>query len=168
MQYISLVTPEYAARRANRANSDCADWWSILDQVFDPELPHVTIWDLGILVNVEKLADFSCKVTVSPTYSGCPAVDMISDDIVIALNQAGVENVAVEVSLSPAWNTALISPDGKAAMRKQGIAPPGDPIKCPQCHSDNVNVISQFGSTACKALYRCNSCLEPFDYFKEF
>ena len=168
MQHISLVTPEFAARRALRANSTCPQLWSTLDTVFDPELPHVTIWDLGILVDVQQLDEKHCKVIVSPTYSGCPAIDVISEDIVSALNGAGVEQVEVAVSLSPAWNTDLISPAGKAAMLSQGIAPPGKSVNCPQCGSGHTSVISQFGSTACKALYRCNDCLEPFDYFKEF
>lgn len=168
MQHISLVTPEYAARRAMRANSDCPELWAVLDTVFDPELPYVTIWDLGILVDVEQTAQHSCKVIVSPTYSGCPAVDVISDDIKAALIKEGMQSVTVEVSLSPAWHTDLMSPDAKHALHKQGIAPPAEVVHCPQCGSGDVHVISQFGSTACKALYRCNSCLEPFDYFKDF
>ncbi|EPJ49560.1 MAG: phenylacetate-CoA oxygenase subunit PaaJ [Osedax symbiont Rs2] len=168
MQQISLVTPEFAARRALRANSQCPHLWSVLDNVFDPELPHVTIWDLGILVDVHSLDSSRCKVVVSPTYSGCPAIDVISEDIVSALNSAGVQQVEVAVSLKPAWNTDLISPAGKAAMLKQGIAPPDKSVNCPLCGSGHTSVISQFGSTACKALYRCNDCLEPFDHFKEF
>ncbi|MEH6444410.1 MAG: 1,2-phenylacetyl-CoA epoxidase subunit PaaD [Oceanospirillaceae bacterium] len=168
MQHISLVTPEYADRRAIRANSDCPQLWDILDDVFDPELPAVTIWDLGILVNVQALDGNDCKVVVSPTYSGCPAIGVISDDIKIALQHAGFNCVEVQVSLAPAWCTDLISPAGKTAMLQQGIAPPADKVVCPQCQSESVALISQFGSTACKALYRCKSCLEPFDYFKDF
>jgi len=168
MQTISVVTPEYAARHALRANSGCRTLWEILDSVFDPELPHVSIWDLGILVDVQDLCGQGVKVVVTPTYSGCPAIDVISEDIVAALNDAGITEVEVQVSLSPAWNTDLISPAGKMAMRNQGIAPPSTEVHCPLCGSENTAVISQFGSTACKALYRCHSCQEPFDYFKEF
>lgn len=168
MQTISVVTPEYAARHALRANSQCPELWDVLDSVFDPELPQVSIWDLGILVDVQTLASQRLNVVVTPTYSGCPAIDVISDDIIEALNGAGFLEVRVEVTLSPAWNTDLISPAGKIAMRKQGIAPPDAEVHCPLCGSENTVVISQFGSTACKALYRCHSCQEPFDYFKEF
>ena len=168
MQHISLVTEQYATRRALRANSQCAALWNVLDNVFDPELPHVTIWDLGILVDVQTIDDTHCKVVVSPTYSGCPAIDIISADIKSALINSGMQVVDIEISLAPAWCTDLISPQGKTAMRNQGIAPPGDSVACPQCSSESVSLISQFGSTACKALYRCNSCLEPFDYFKDF
>jgi ring-1,2-phenylacetyl-CoA epoxidase subunit PaaD len=168
MQAISVVTPEYAARHALRANSSCHSLWEILDKVFDPELPQVSIWDLGILVNVQYLHIQGVKVVVTPTYSGCPAIDVISADIIAALNGAGIAEVEVQVSLSPAWSTDLISPAGKIAMRNQGIAPPDSEVHCPLCGSENTGVISQFGSTACKALYRCHSCQEPFDYFKEF
>lgn len=173
MQPISLVTPEYAERRSLRANSDCPELWEILDSVYDPELPHVTIWDLGILVDVKCTTVPStqlqhCTVIVSPTYSGCPAVDVISDDIKSALQNAGIPEVDVQITLSPAWHTDLMSPQAKAALHRQGIAPPAKTIQCPQCDSEDIQLISQFGSTACKALYRCNSCLEPFDYFKDF
>lgn len=168
MSQISLVTPEYAARRALRANAEHGALWQCLDQVFDPELPHVTIWDLGILVDIQDVTPRSCTVIVTPTYSGCPAVDIISQDIVAALLLAGLSEVKVKVTLSPAWSTDLISPQGKAAMHQQGIAPPQAEVHCPQCGSDDTHLLSQFGSTACKALYRCGSCAEPFDYFKEF
>ncbi|MGB1238111.1 MAG: 1,2-phenylacetyl-CoA epoxidase subunit PaaD [Pseudomonadales bacterium] len=168
MSQISLVTPEYASRRAVRANSDTPELWLALDSVHDPELPQVTIWDLGILVDVQRHSHSACTVVVTPTYSGCPAIDIISQDIEACLNAYGVCEVAVEVTLSPAWSTDLISPEGKVAMRNQGIAPPQEQVSCPLCCSENTQLISQFGSTACKALYRCNSCAEPFDYFKEF
>lgn len=168
MNYIKLVTAEYAERQNRRAVSECPQWWHLLDQVFDPELPAVSIWDLGILHDVKALEDGTCHVLITPTYSGCPAVDIIKQDVEACLLQGGIESVLVEVILSPAWNTELISPQGKVAMQRQGIAPPDEKVICPQCHSEQTQLLSQFGSTACKALYRCGECLEPFDYFKAF
>jgi ring-1,2-phenylacetyl-CoA epoxidase subunit PaaD len=159
-----------------------------LGQVMDPEVPVVSIVDLGILRDVQWDASESAViVTVTPTYSGCPATEVIAQSIREALYARGVEKVVVRTQLSPAWTTDWITPQGRDALRAYGIAPPaaraanGDGslvidiaalmpskvvVPCPQCDSRKTRLLSQYGSTACKALYQCNSCLEPFDYFK--
>ena len=151
--------------------------WSYLQEVFDPEVPVLTVIDLGVVRKVE-LNDKGCNVTITPTYSGCPAMKRIEDDIVEKLSEKGVDNVSVDLVLSPAWTTDWITEEGKAKLREYGIAPPenesdksvlfAEPIvvPCPLCGARNTKLISQFGSTACKAHYQCNECLEPFDYFK--
>ncbi len=166
---LSIVSPEFAARKAYRNNSPHQSIWNILDTVFDPELPGLTIWDLGILQDV-KNEDNGWRIIVTPTYSGCPAVETINQDIKAALRKFGCEDVKVEVVLSPAWTTEMMSPAGKAHLRAINFAPPDkqDEVICPTCASSNTKVISQFGSTACKALYQCVDCLEAFDYFKHF
>ncbi len=143
--------------------------------VLDPELPMVTIGDLGILRGVE-LVDGVVRVTITPTYSGCPAMDAIRDDIAAALAPMTVE---VTTLLAPAWTTDAITPAGRAALAAHGIAPPGPvsrtdgpvaialSVRCPQCGSLDTRELSRFGSTACKALWVCRSCAEPFDRFKE-
>ncbi len=152
--------------------------WEILDQVNDPEIPVLSLWDLGILQNIERQGD-AVVVTITTTYSGCPAMDVIGDDIRQALQQAGYANVTVKQRYSPAWTTDWISADGRRKLHAYGIAPPaeasssknallgGKPIvPCPLCGSTRTERVSEFGSTACKALYRCQDCREPFDYFK--
>ncbi len=144
-----------------------------LAQVKDPEIPVISIQELGILQQV-KVHDNTIIVGIIPTYSGCPAMHAIKTDIEKALMEKFVSNglTGVDVQLldDPVWNTRMISDSGRLAMQAYGIAPPlareDSKIKCPQCHSENTTCISEFGSTACKALYRCESCLEPFDYFK--
>lgn len=151
--------------------------WGYLEEVFDPEVPVLTVVDLGVVRNVEVEGD-ACKVTITPTYSGCPAMKRIEDDIIEKLNEEGIENVSVDLVLSPAWTTDWLTESGKRKLKEYGIAPPedepdksvlfADPIvvPCPQCDSKDTRLVSQFGSTACKAHYQCNACLEPFDYFK--
>ncbi|MCR9172938.1 MAG: phenylacetate-CoA oxygenase subunit PaaJ [bacterium] len=151
--------------------------WGYLEEVFDPEVPVLTVVDLGVVRDVELNGD-ACKVTITPTYSGCPAMKRIEDDIVEKLNEKGIENVTVELVLAPAWTTDWLSENGKRKLKEYGIAPPenepdksvlfADPIvvPCPKCNSKDTRLVSQFGSTACKAHYQCNECLEPFDYFK--
>mmetsp|Transcript_10852 Transcript_10852/g.14613 ORF Transcript_10852/g.14613 Transcript_10852/m.14613 type:complete len:162 (+) Transcript_10852:1998-2483(+) len=151
--------------------------WAYLEGVFDPEVPVLTVVDLGVVRNVE-LEGEACKVTITPTYSGCPAMKRIEDDIVEKLNEKGIENVSVDLVLAPAWTTDWLTESGKQKLKEYGIAPPedepdksvlfADPIivPCPKCDSKNTRLVSQFGSTACKAHYQCNECLEPFDYFK--
>jgi len=152
--------------------------FSILSEIPDPEIPVVNIKDLGILRDVELNGD-SCIVTITPTYSGCPAMKLIEDQIKSALQLYGVNEVQIKMVYSPAWTTDWISEEAKLKLLKYGISPPekSSPDKglltgkvkhpvCPQCKSTNTELISQFGSTACKALYRCNDCKEPFDYFK--
>jgi len=149
--------------------------WSLLDQVADPEIPVLTIADLGIVRTVE-INNNKCIVTITPTYSGCPAMHQIEEEIQKALSPI----IATEVksTLSPAWTTDWMSERGKKKLRQYGIAPPENEVDksvlfaeptvvpCPKCNSKNTRMVSQFGSTACKAHYQCNQCLEPFDYFK--
>ena len=135
--------------------------------VEDPEIPVLTIADLGILRNVRLDGD-TVEVTITPTYSGCPAMNVIAWEIEAALSRAGFPKTRVLSVLSPAWTTDWMSEDGRRKLRDYGIAPP-DPSAhpaCPQCKSKNTELISAFGSTACKALHRCLACREPFDAFK--
>lgn len=144
----------------------------ILAQVTDPEIPVLSLYDLGVIRNIE-VNDNEIVVTISPTYSGCPAMEVMEQDIVKVLTEEGRRvglptKIKVITQLSPAWTTDWITEKGKKALFEYGIMPPSKKgvIICPQCKSKKVELISQFGSTACKALYRCKSCLEPFDYFK--
>ncbi len=147
--------------------------WEILQTVADPEVPVLTILDLGIVRDV-KIDDEVVEVIITPTYTGCPAMDMISMDIKLKLLENGFKKFKITSVLSPAWTTDWMSEVGKKKLKEYGIAPPHsraddttDPIiECPQCNSTNTKLISQFGSTACKALYQCQDCKEPFDYFK--
>lgn len=153
--------------------SDTAQLYELLSTVVDPEIPVLTIQDLGILRDVHVM-DGEVEVTITPTYAGCPAMESIRADIKSALAQAGYQNVTVRQSLSPAWTTDWMTENGRKKLRAYGIAPPVetacgkpvDSIECPQCNSTHIKRISEFGSTACKALYQCQSCREPFDYFK--
>lgn len=150
----------------------------VLKQVTDPEIPVLTIQDLGIYQGFE-IVDNKIIVKITPTYTGCPAMDMISVNVKSALEDAGYTNVEVKLILSPIWSTDMISEDGLRKLKEYGIAPPVEKtsdksylsdekkvVPCPQCSSKNTEIISQFGSTACKALYKCLDCKEPFDYFK--
>jgi len=136
--------------------------WAVLAEVADPEIPVVSVVDLGIVRLVE--AD---RVVITPTYTGCPAVEVIERDVRSALDAAGYRHVAIETVLSPAWTTDWIAPEGRAKLHAYGIAPPTRGVpECPQCGSSETEEISRFGSTPCKALWRCRSCAEPFDLFK--
>lgn len=147
-----------------------------LSQVPDPEIPVLTITDLGIVRDVT--IDEDVVVSMTPTYTGCPATEVIEQSVVSALNERGIDNVKIDRILSPAWTTDWITDDGRNKLREYGIAPPEKAagkrallngersVACPQCGSVQTTCISEFGSTACKAAYRCNSCLEPFEYFK--
>ncbi len=142
--------------------------WDMLESVPDPEIPVISIVDLGVVREVEWDAD-KLKVTITPTYSGCPAMAVISMDIETALSSHGLSNVSLITKIAPPWTTDWLSNKGLAKLEAYGIAPPqtaGGPERCPHCKSDNVEKISQFGSTPCKAQWRCRQCLEPFDYFK--
>lgn len=153
--------------------ADQAHIEDILRQVSDPEIPVLTIQDLGIYQRCEWQGS-TLIVHIIPTYTGCPAMDMISVNIKAALQEAGINDVSVKLQLSPPWSTDMISEEGRRKMKEYGIAPPqgnaANPINtsifCPQCESDNTEMVSHFGSTACKALYKCLDCKEPFDYFK--
>jgi len=152
--------------------------WRVIETVTDPEVPVLTVVDLGIIRAVERIGEQGVKVTITPTYSGCPAMNMIEMEIREALADAGFSPVDVVTVLAPPWTTDWISEDGKRKLKEYGITPPqgsadkrslsGDfeGIPCPFCESTNTEMISQFGSTPCKSLFRCKDCLEPFDYFK--
>jgi ring-1,2-phenylacetyl-CoA epoxidase subunit PaaD len=142
--------------------------WRWLDEVPDPEIPVISVVDLGIVRDVRWAGD-TLEVAITPTYSGCPATSVISLDIEAALRGHGIGKLSLKRQLSPAWTTDWLSAKGRARLEDYGIAPPrpaGVPERCPRCKSDDLERISQFGSTPCKAQWRCNSCLEPFDYFK--
>jgi ring-1,2-phenylacetyl-CoA epoxidase subunit PaaD len=150
--------------------------WDIAATVVDPEVPVLTIEDLGVLRGV-VIDGERVTVDITPTYSGCPAIDAMRDDIVSALSAAGYPDVRVRQVLAPAWTTDWISSDGRAKLEAFGIAPPaprsadgsvnlGLGIRCPNCGSLHTRQLSRFGSTSCKALYVCQRCQEPFDYFK--
>ncbi len=150
-----------------------------LEEVRDPEIPVINIRELGVLRDVTVEGD-KVVVTITPTYSGCPAMKVMEEDITRVLKDKGIENVEVRTVLSPPWTTRDITKDGRKKLKEYGIAPPEEDtedkaslvpgmapeIQCPRCESRNTEMISQFGSTACKALYRCQDCKETFDYFK--
>ncbi|NVK83618.1 MAG: phenylacetate-CoA oxygenase subunit PaaJ [Cytophagia bacterium] len=142
----------------------------ILDEVKDPEIPVISIADLGILRDVKVNDDGFVEVVITPTYTGCPAMMEIERDINNALKKEGINDFKITTVLSPAWSTDLMTEEGKARLKEYGIAPPNpsneEDIECPNCGSYNTKLVSQFGSTACKSLFKCNDCLEPFDYFK--
>ena len=142
--------------------------WDWLDSVPDPEIPVISVVDLGIVRHVGWDGD-TLEVAVTPTYSGCPATGVISLDIETALHKHGITDVRINTQISPPWTTDWLSDKGRARLMEYGIAPPrvaGGPECCPRCKSENVKEISRFGSTPCKAQWRCTDCLEPFDYFK--
>ncbi|MHC6229943.1 1,2-phenylacetyl-CoA epoxidase subunit PaaD [Arthrobacter sp. MMS24-T111] len=155
--------------------------WDIAATVVDPEIPVLTIADLGILRKVDAGTDGSVTVTITPTYSGCPAMDAIRDDLYTAFKKEGYGDVHVDLVLAPAWTTDWMTEAGKQKLQEYGIAPPSGhskagghsgpirlslAVKCPQCNSLNTKELTRFGSTSCKALYVCQDCKEPFDYFK--
>ena len=151
----------------------------ILNNVTDPEIPVLTITDLGIVRDVKINGD-EIEIIITPTYTGCPAMDMIAMNIRLAMIENGYSKVKITSVLSPAWTTDWMSKEGKRKLKEYGIAPPNpkqqvcndklfaeaDGVQCPHCNSYHTHRISEFGSTACKALYQCNDCKEPFDYFK--
>jgi ring-1,2-phenylacetyl-CoA epoxidase subunit PaaD len=164
--------------------------WQVLDAVPDPEIPVVSIRELGILRDVRRADDDTLEIVITPTYSGCPAMYQIAEDIGAALDAAGFANHRIETVLAPAWTTDWMTDAARDKLRQYGIAPPmGNcgsnehvaqerPIRfaprvvdkpaCPRCGSSHTERLAQFGSTACKALYRCMDCREPFDYFKPY
>ncbi len=142
--------------------------WDWLDAVPDPEIPVISVVDLGIVRDVAWEGGV-LVVTVTPTYSGCPATRVIAMDIETALRDRGVEELELRTRIAPAWTTDWLSEKGRRKLEAYGIAPPqpaGGPERCPHCGAADVERVSQFGSTPCKAHWRCRSCLEPFDYFK--
>lgn len=153
--------------------------WAVSSAVADPELPVVTIGDLGIVRAVDIDAQGCVHVVLTPTYSGCPATAVIRSDVVGALREAGFEQVEVRTALAPAWTTDWITDDGRRKLSEHGIVPPSGvstarrvdvalAMRCPRCGSLDTLLVSRFGSTACQAMYRCTSCLEPFDAIKPY
>jgi ring-1,2-phenylacetyl-CoA epoxidase subunit PaaD len=160
--------------------------WKILETVTDPEVPVLSIIDLGIVRKIEvydtvqKPPSGGLEVYITPTYTGCPAMDVIRMNIRMALLENGITDIEIKTVLLPAWTTDWMTAQGKQKLKAYGIAPPNirqqvctpglfqeeEAIQCPHCNSYNTQIISRFGSTACKALYKCNDCHEPFDYFK--
>ncbi len=159
-----------------------ADIYQWLSVVTDPEVPVLTILDLGIVRNVavskNEAGEKEATITITPTYSGCPAMDVIAINIRMALLSRGIKHVIIENQLSPAWTTDWMSEEGKRKLQEYGIVPPRrrsenklglfeeDIVNCPRCGSAETLLVSQFGATSCKALYKCNSCHEPFEHFK--
>lgn len=153
--------------------------WNFISTIPDPEIPVITIEELGVLRNVE-IEPNKIIITITPTYTGCPAMKMFEDDIISTLKEHNISNVEINMVYSPAWTTDWMTSEAKEKLRAYGIAPPIDGtadkgilfengpkiVTCPNCKSKYTTLKSQFGSTACKALYTCNDCLEPFDYFK--
>jgi len=170
-----LVTLTQSLAGQNR--TDAA--WHVLADVPDPEVPALSVRDLGIVRGVSEQDDGALEIVLTPTYSGCPAVEVIEADIVAALDAASLGPVRVRTQRAPAWTTDWISDAGRRKLREYGIAPPGptgdsapirivrrESIACPRCASTNTERLSAFGATACKALYRCIACREPFEHFK--
>jgi ring-1,2-phenylacetyl-CoA epoxidase subunit PaaD len=182
MRMSALSTPKETAARPS-----VEQLWCWLAEVPDPEIPAISVVDLGIVRDVAWLgADGAeCLVTITPTYSGCPATEIIREQIGDVLRSHGIERIRMQVQLSPAWTTDWMTPQGRDKLRSYGIAPPvgcvsehvvdvsrlvrptAEPtVACPNCGSTSTEMVSRFGSTPCKSLYRCKACLEPFDYFK--
>lgn len=159
-----------------KENISTGSIWKLMKNISDPEIPVLSIIDLGIIRDVQIDND-NIEIFITPTYSGCPAMNVISMNIRIALMQNGFKKIKITQQLSPAWTTDWMTEHGKEKLKAYGIAPPVGKsfnqkyleelkVECPLCHSQNTKLISQFGSTSCKALYQCNDCMEPFDYFK--
>ncbi len=164
------------------AATRCAQAWDVLGTVLDPEVPALSVRDLGIVRDVIEHDD-RLEVVLTPTYSGCPATEVIEHDVLTALDKAGLGPAYVTLQRAPAWTTDWISAEGRQKLNDYGIAPPGpaspddtvpirffgrrvDAVACPRCGSSHTERLSAFGSTACKAMYRCVSCREPFEHFK--
>ncbi len=149
--------------------------YAYLEEIKDPEVPVLSIIDLGIVRDI-KIKDDELEIVITSTYTGCPAMDMIAADIRTELTTLGFKKIKITQSLSPPWTTDWMSEEGKRKLKEYGIAPPqyssghskwpDDEVPCPHCNSNNTRMISEFGSTACKSLFQCNDCKEPFDYFK--
>lgn len=151
---------------------DIKTLYTYLEEVKDPEVPVLSIIDLGIVRDIQ-LQDDELQVSITSTYTGCPAMDMIATAIRVELTNLGFKKIKILRSISPAWTTEWMSAEGKRKLKAYGIAAPDkrftipvDGVECPLCNSGNTRLVSEFGSTACKALYQCNDCKEPFDYFK--
>jgi ring-1,2-phenylacetyl-CoA epoxidase subunit PaaD len=170
-----------AMRVADASRPTIAAVWAALASIPDPEIPVISLVELGVIRDVSWRGD-ELVVTLTPTYSGCPATEVIAVDVAAALADAGIVGARLETRLSPAWTTDWIAPVAKARLAEYGIAPPGlragvqtidigglrrrEPVACPRCGSARTRELSRFGATPCKAQHRCDDCLEPFDYFK--
>ncbi len=173
-QLIPTLTPEQYKRQQHRATSPHADLWALLDKVTDPEIPVLSIWDIGILTDIQRIGQ-RVVVTITPTYSGCPAVETIREDIAAVLSAHHVRHFDIVTQLAPAWTSDWLTVEGRRKLHQYGIAPPACnadgadlavQVTCPQCDSTNTEQVSAFSSTACKSMFRCQDCLEYFDYFK--
>lgn len=153
--------------------------FSLLSEIPDPEIPVISIVELGVIRDINIIDQKNVEISITPTYSGCPAMKQMEDDVTKKLSEAGFENIKLITVYNPPWTTDWLSEEAKLKLRNYGIAPPEESttdksfltgkhkaVTCPRCKSKNSVMISQFGSTACKALYKCNDCLEAFDYFK--
>jgi ring-1,2-phenylacetyl-CoA epoxidase subunit PaaD len=165
--------------KGNLPMVDLANIYAILAEAPDPEIPVLSVLDLGIVRDVHLGSGNALEIIITPTYSGCPAMDVIAVNIRAVLQAQGYEKVKITTVLDPAWTTDWITEEGRSKLLAYGIAPPMQSsidknalffeekhVPCPRCSSTHTEMISQFGSTACKALYKCLDCLEPFDYFK--
>lgn len=159
---------------------DLKEIWKIVEEVSDPEIPVLSVTDMGVIRNIE-LEGNKTIVTITPTYSGCPAMNEIEENIRVKLIESGIEDIEIKTSISPPWTTDWLTERGKRKLKEYGIAPPegssqdkralfqdAKKVQCPLCDSRDTEMLSQFGSTACKSLYKCVNCKEPFDYFKCF
>ncbi|MEM9621912.1 MAG: 1,2-phenylacetyl-CoA epoxidase subunit PaaD [Pseudomonadota bacterium] len=164
VRLLDSISPQRHALNVRRRESPDAYLFDLLDAVKDPEIPVLSIWQLGILQDVYRHEE-RVTVVITPTYSGCPATSWISQQIVQQLQAAGFAEVAVEVRLAPAWSTDWLERSARRVLREYGIAGP-QTTACPQCGSQHTRRVSEFGSTPCKALWQCLACQEPFDYFK--
>jgi ring-1,2-phenylacetyl-CoA epoxidase subunit PaaD len=153
--------------------------WELLHQIPDPEIPVIDIVELGVIRDIKIIDQATISITITPTYSGCPAMKQMEDDIIKKISSFGFSDIRINVVYNPPWTTDWITENAKEKLNNYGIAPPEHSsidkgillgkerkVKCPRCNSLTTILVSQFGSTACKALYKCSDCLEPFDYFK--
>ena len=146
-------------------NGNIKHIWQLLNTIPDPEIPVISIVELGVVRDV-NLKDNLYTISITPTYSGCPAVTAFTNDIKKCLKENGFRNFKIKLVYSPAWTTDWMSKETKEKLNNYGIAPPSKTVICPQCNSKNTTLISEFGATACKAFYKCSDCLEPFEAFK--
>lgn len=162
---ITLVPAAWAERSARRLESPDADLWEVLDSVHDPEIPVLSLWALGVLRDVRREAGV-VVVELTPTYSGCPAFEVMQADVRAALCAAGHRDVRVDIRLAPPWTTDWLDAAARARLQEHNIAPPDDTVACPNCGAGTTRVVAEHASTACLALYRCDACREPFHHFK--
>jgi len=139
--------------------------WELLNKIPDPEIPAISVVELGVIRDV-KLTNNFFVISITPTYSGCPAIKAFQDDIKVCLKENNIYNFKLIIKYDPPWTTDLMTEETKEKLMNYGISPPSNIVVCPQCKSERSQLISEFGSTACKSLYKCINCLEPFEHFK--